>query len=166
MTWNTYDCSLTSNRLYPRPYPSPSNIISCVDGPSNNWFHWPGYELHLWDFVWLVQMQTARRLLDCTEQLIPNCVPILDHLLEEGTFNRGGDIDTPNSLEEFAMGHLSAMTNHLLMQIESLGAEVRVPCFEAVPMTDGILFLAQSCSSRLWGPLLKGERLHRARDGG
>jgi hypothetical protein len=47
--------------------------------------------------------------------------------LEEGTFDRNGDVDAPNSFEEFAMGHSSAMANRLLMRIESLEAEVRVP---------------------------------------
>jgi hypothetical protein len=71
-------------------------------------------------------MQTARRLLDRTRRSIPNCDPVLDRLLEDGTFDRNGDVDAPNSFEEFAMGHSSAMANHLLMRIESLEAEVCV----------------------------------------
>jgi hypothetical protein len=51
----------------------------------------------------------------------------LDRLLEDGTFDHNGDTDAPNSFEEFAMGHSSAMANHLLMRIESLEAEVHVP---------------------------------------
>jgi hypothetical protein len=75
-------------------------------------------------------MQTAHRLLDRTQQSIPNRDPVLDRLLEDGTFDRNGDTDAPNSFEEFAMGHSSAMANHLLMHIESLEAEVCVPCFK------------------------------------
>jgi hypothetical protein len=71
-------------------------------------------------------MQTTRRLWDRTRRLIPNRDPVLDRLLEEGTFDRNGDTDAPNSFEEFAMGHLSAMANRLLMRIESLEAEVGV----------------------------------------
>jgi hypothetical protein len=73
------------------------------------------------------------RLQDHTRQPIPNRDPVLDCLLEEGTIDRNGDIDTPNSFEEFAMGHLSAMVNHLLMRIESLEVEVRVSFLEIVP---------------------------------
>jgi hypothetical protein len=53
---------------------------------------------------------------------------VLDRLLEDGTFDRNSDIDAPNSFEEFAMGHASAMANRLLMRIESLEAEVCVTC--------------------------------------
>jgi hypothetical protein len=126
MTRVRCDRSRTSTRLYPRPYPSLSQIISRVDGPGDDWFHWPGYELHLRDFVWLARMQTARCLLDRTRQSVPNRDPVLDRLLEDGTFDRNGDTDTPNSYE-FAMGHASAMANRLLMRIESLEAEVHVP---------------------------------------
>jgi hypothetical protein len=55
---------------------------------------------------------------------IPIRDPVLDRLLEDGTFDRDGEINTPNSVEEFAMGHMSAMANRLLMRIESLEAEV------------------------------------------
>jgi hypothetical protein len=126
MTRNTYDRSRTSNRLHSRPYPSPSAIITRVDEPGNDWFHWPGQELHLRDFVWLARMQTARRLRDRMERTILHRDPVLDRLLEEGTFDRNGEIDTPNSYEELAMGHSSAMANRLLMRIESLEAEVSV----------------------------------------
>jgi hypothetical protein len=126
MTRVTYARSRTSTRLYPHPYPSVSNLISRVDGPGDDWFHYPGYELHLRDFVWLTRMQTARRLLDRTRRSIPNRDPVLDRLLEEGTFDRNGETDAPNQFEEFAMGHSSAMANRLLMCIESLEVEVRV----------------------------------------
>jgi hypothetical protein len=66
MTRVQYAQSQTSTCLYPHPYPSTSNIISRVDGSGDDWFHWPGYELHLRNFVWLARMQTARHLLDCT----------------------------------------------------------------------------------------------------
>jgi hypothetical protein len=56
-------------------------------------------------------MQTARRLLDRTRQSIPNRNPVLDRLLEDGTFDRNGDTDAHNSFEEMAMGHSSAMAN-------------------------------------------------------
>jgi hypothetical protein len=147
----TYERSQTSTCLYPHQYPSISNMISRVDGPRDDWFHWPGYELHLQDFVWLAQMQTARRLLDRTRPSIPNRDPVLDRLLEEGTFHRNGDTDAPNSFEEFAMGHASAMANHLLMHIESLEAEVCVPPFGVGSKTDSMLPSAQSCQVRLRG---------------
>jgi hypothetical protein len=136
MTCVTYEQSRTSTRLYPRPYPSISNLISCVDGPGDDWFHYPGYELHLRDFVWLARMQTARHLFDRTCRSIPNRDPVLDRLLEEGTFDRNSETDAPNQFEEFAMGHSSAMANRLLMRIESLEAEVRVACLEMGPSID------------------------------
>jgi hypothetical protein len=122
--------SRTSTCLYPRPYPSISSIISNMDEPGNDWFHWPRYELHLQDFVWLAHMQTARRLHDRNQRSIPNCNPVLDRLLEDGTFDCNGDTNTPSPFEEFAMGHLSAMANHLLMWIESLKVEVHVVCVD------------------------------------
>jgi hypothetical protein len=131
MTRTTYFQSRNSTRLHSRPYPSPNNIISRVDESGNDWFHWPGYELHQRDFIWLARMQTARRLLDRRERLMPRRDPVLDRLLEEGTFDRNGDPDTPNSFEEFAMGHSSAMANRLLMRIESLEAEVCISRFDA-----------------------------------
>jgi hypothetical protein len=97
MTRVSYDRSRTSTRLYPCPYPSVSSIITRVDESGDDWFHWPGYELHLRDFVWLARMHTARRLLDCTWRSIPNRDPVLDRLLKEGTFDRNGDFDAPNS---------------------------------------------------------------------
>jgi hypothetical protein len=66
----------------------------------------------------------------------------LDRLLEDSTFDRNGDTDAPNSFEEFAMGHLSAMANRLLMRIESLEAEVCIPCLEMGPKTDDLLLSA------------------------
>jgi hypothetical protein len=60
----------------------------------------------------------------------------LDRLLEDGTFDQNGDTDAPNSFKEFAMGHASAMANHLLMRIESLEAEVCVPCLYRTPLID------------------------------
>jgi hypothetical protein len=86
----------------------------------------PKVQHHLCDFVWLARMQTARHLRDRTQRTIINCDPVLDRLLEEGTFDHKGDIDIPNTYEEFAMGHSSAMANQLLMCIESLEAEVCV----------------------------------------
>jgi hypothetical protein len=74
-------------------------------------------------------MQTAHRLLNHTRRSIPNPDPVLDRLLEDGNFDRNGDTDTPHLSEEFAMGHLSAMANHLLMHIKSLAVEVRVSLF-------------------------------------
>jgi hypothetical protein len=72
-------------------------------------------------------MQTARCLLDRTQRSIPNRNPVLDCLLKDRTFDCNGVTDTPNSFEEFAMGHSPAMVNRLLMRIESLEVEVRVP---------------------------------------
>jgi hypothetical protein len=71
-------------------------------------------------------MQTARCLYDRTRWSIPNRDPVLDCLLEDSTFDRIGDTDAPNSFEEMAMGHSSAMANRLLMCIESLETEVCV----------------------------------------
>jgi hypothetical protein len=151
MTRVRYGRSRTSTRLYPQPYPSVSTIISRVDASGDDWFHWPGYELHLRDFVWLARMQTARRLLDRTRRSIPHRDPVLDRLLEEGTFDRNADTDTPNQFEEFAMGHASAMANRLLMRIESLEAEVRAFDFSVGPLADDMLPLARSCEGWLRG---------------
>jgi hypothetical protein len=148
MTCATYERSCTSTRLYPRPYPSIRSSISRVDGPGNDWFNWPGYELHLRDVVWLARMQTACHLLDRTCRSISNRDPVLDQLLEDGTFDCNGYIDTPNLFEEFAMGHSSVMANRLLMRIESLEAEVRVSCLDIIFLTDG-MYAFSSVTRRL-----------------
>jgi hypothetical protein len=151
MTRVSYKQSRTSTHLYPCPYPSISNIISRVDGSGNDWFHWPDYKLHLCDFVWLAQMQTARRLYDRTRRSLPNHNPVLDQLLKDGTCDRNGDTDAPISFEEMTMGHLSAMANHLLMRIESLEAEVRVHVPKPVLYTDDVVVLEQvsrTCTGR------------------
>jgi hypothetical protein len=82
-------------------------------------------------------MQTAHRLLDCTWRSIPNRDPVLDRLLKDGTFDHNGNTDAPNLFEEFVMGHSSVMANCLLMHIESLEAEVCVPCVETGTIPKG-----------------------------
>jgi hypothetical protein len=102
-------------------------------------------------------MQTARQLLDCTRRSIPNRDPVLDRLLEEGTFDRNTDTDTPNQFEEFAMGHSSAMANRLLMRIESLEAEVCVTDLKMGSSTEDMLLSAQSREGWLRG-VVSGEQ--------
>jgi hypothetical protein len=109
-------------------------------------------------------MQTARRLLDRTRRLIPNRDPILDRLLEYGTFDSNGDTDTPNLFEEFAMGHLSAMANWLLMRIESLEAEVCVPFLYMIPSTDGTYASQLSCTKAGFGELYRDSKRHAEQD--
>jgi hypothetical protein len=96
-------------------------------------------------------MQTAHCLLDRARRSIPNHDPVLDRLLEEGTFDRNTDTGAPNQFEEFAMGHLSAMANRLLLRIESLEAEVCVTNFEMGPSPDDMLLSARSREGWLWG---------------
>jgi hypothetical protein len=109
-------------------------------------------------------MQTARRLQDRTQRLIPNRNPILDWLLEEGTFDCNGNTDTPNSFEEFAMGHSSAMANRLLMCIESLEAEVCISLPKSFSQTEDLVAFQLSHAKTGFGDLYQKEKRQAERE--
>ena len=67
---------------------------------------------------------------------------VLDHLMEEGTFDRW-DPDYPNTQEQFAMAYSASMVQRLLIRIEHLESEVGCPlsllCKVAVGLTDTLI---------------------------
>ena len=67
-------------------------------------------------------MQTARRMQQRVERF-PDRDRVLEHLMEEGTFDRC-DPYMPDVREELAMAHSSAMVQCLLMRIERVEREV------------------------------------------
>ena len=97
-----------------------------VDSPSYDWYHDEGQDLHQCDFIFLAQMQTARRMQQRVEQF-PDRGRVLEQLLEEGTFDRR-DPDVPDVREELAMAHSSAMAQRLLMCVEKLEKQVCRGC--------------------------------------
>ena len=93
-----------------------------VDGVGNAWYNTPVDNLYLHDFVFFTRMQTARHMTD-RYRCFPKRDKVLDHLMEEGTFDRR-DPDYPNTQEQFAMAYSVSMVQRLLIRIEHLESEV------------------------------------------
>ena len=93
-----------------------------VDSPSYNWYHDEGQDLHQCDFLFLARMQTAHRMQQRVERF-PDRDRVLERLMEEGTFDHCNP-DMPDTREELAMAHSSAMVQRLLMHIERVEREV------------------------------------------
>src|SRR5882762_9752552 len=99
--------------------------MTCVDDPHGNaWYRDPAEDLYLRDLLFVVRMQTARRMEERT-CWFPRRDLVLDHLIVEGTFDRRAP-DYPSFAEEMAMHHSSAMVQWLLMRIECMESEVRL----------------------------------------
>ena len=96
-----------------------------VDGVGNAWYNTPADDLYLRDFVFFTRMQTTRCMTD-RYRCFPKRDKVLDHLMEEGTFDRR-DPDYPNTQEQFAMAYLASMVQRLLVRIEHLESEVGCP---------------------------------------
>jgi hypothetical protein len=62
------------------------------------------------------------------------------------------------------MGHSSAMSNRLLMRIESLEAEVCVPFLYMIPSTDGTYASQLSRTKAGFGELYRDLKCHAERD--
>ena len=78
-------------------------MMDQVDSPSYNWYHDKGQDLHQCDFLFLARMQMACRMQQRAERF-PDRDRVLEHLMEEGTFDRH-DPDVPDAREELAMAH-------------------------------------------------------------
>src|ERR1700739_3906485 len=111
-TNSVFPRSRQSTRHYPRPYPTPEQIIERLDGDGDDWYHLPSQDLHQRDFVWTTAMQTARRMTQRMKRF-GNRDQVLERLLEEGTFNRR-DPDYRNASEEYAMMYSAAIGQRLL----------------------------------------------------
>ena len=124
MSRMAYACSANSTAMYARPYASADSLIQRVDGQGEDWYHDEANDLHLCDFIWFAQMQTARRMRDRGTR-VRNIDRVLDWLLVEGIFDR----EEPNMrsvAEEMSMVHSAAMVQRLLMRIKSLEHRVRL----------------------------------------
>ena len=123
MSRTTYSRARNSTRLYPQPYSTIEQLATRMDSNADeSWFKDAGDKLHTSDFVLLARMQTARRMSQRVAHF-PGRDMVLEHLMAEGTFDRR----VPNVLhtaEAFAMQHVSAMVNRVLMQVEHLESEV------------------------------------------
>ena len=128
MSRASYTRAKDSSRYDVRPYPLPSTIMERMElKDAQVWYRDSAPDLHQKDFLWVARMQTARRLTERRERNF-DVDPVLERLLMEGTFDRRPP-DNPNSSEELAMAHSSAMVQRLLMRVEVLEQEVcpRVP---------------------------------------
>src|SRR5882762_11972950 len=98
--------------------------MTCVDNPhSNEWYRDPSEDLYLRDLLFVVCMQTARRMEERSRRF-PRRDLVLDRLIVEGTFDRVAP-DYSSFAEEMVMHHSSAMVQRVLMRVECLESEVR-----------------------------------------
>ena len=117
MSRMAYARSANSTAMYACPYATAYSLIQRVNQQGEDWYHDKANDLHLRDFIWFAQMQTARRMRDWGTR-VRNIDQLLDWLLVEGTF----DWEEPNmrsAVEEMSMAHSAAMVQRLLMRIES-----------------------------------------------
>src|SRR5882762_3338172 len=118
-------CNLTCGA--PMPYPTPESLMTCVDNPhGNKWYQDPSEDLYLHDLLFMVRMQTARRMEERVCWFL-RWDRVLDCLIIEGTFDCVAP-DYSSFAEEMAMHHSSAMVQRLLMRIECLESEVSRFC--------------------------------------
>src|SRR5882762_7166973 len=123
MTRATYPRSRISTRHANTPYRSTAEMIGRIDdGPGQAWYHDAAHDLHLRDFVFHTRMQTAQHVQEQT-QCCPDWDMVLERLIAEGTFDHV-DPTMPDVREEFAMNHVSAMSQRLLMRIKNLETQV------------------------------------------
>ena len=124
MSRMVYSHSANSMAMYACPYATADSLIQRVDSQGEDWYHDKANNLHLQDFIWFTQMQTAQRMRDRGTQ-VRNIDRVLDQLLVEEIFDR----EEPNmrsAAEEMSMAHSAAMVQRLLMRIESLEHQVRL----------------------------------------
>ena len=124
MSRMAYSHSANSMAMYARPYATADSLIQRVDGQGEDWYHDEANALHLRDFIWFTQMQTARWMRDRGTR-VRNIDRVLDRLLVEGIFDR----EEPNmrsAAKEMSMAHSAAMVQRLLMRIESLEHHVHL----------------------------------------
>jgi hypothetical protein len=97
-----------------------------MDADGKSWYQHAGEDLYLHDLLFQARIQTARRASQRVRRF-PLRDRVLDRLIEEGTFDRRG-VTTPNTSEEVAMQHSSAMVQRLLMRVEHLESAVCLSC--------------------------------------
>ena len=59
MSRMAYSCSANGTAMYARPYATADSLIQRVDQQGEDWYHDEANDLHLCDFIWFAQMQTA-----------------------------------------------------------------------------------------------------------
>ena len=64
MSRMAYSHSAYSMAMYARPYATADSLIQRVDQQGEDWYHDEANNLHLCDFIWFAQMQTAQRMRD------------------------------------------------------------------------------------------------------
>ena len=92
--------------MYACPYATADFLIQRVDQQGEDWYHNKANDLHLCDFIWFAQMQTACRMRDWGTR-VRNINRVLDWLLVEGIFDR----EEPNmrsAAEEMSIAHSAA----------------------------------------------------------
>ena len=104
--------------MYAHPYATADSLIQRVDQQGEDWYHDEANDLHLRDFIWFAQMQTALRMQD-QGMRVRNIDQVLDRLLVEGIFDRQ-EPNMRSAAEEMSMAHSAAIVQRLLMRIESL----------------------------------------------
>ena len=72
--------------MYACPYATANSLIQRVDQQGEDWYHNKANDLHLQDFIWFTQMQTARQMRDRGTR-VRNIDWVLDWLLVEGIFD-------------------------------------------------------------------------------
>ena len=103
MSRMTYSHSANSMAMYTRLYATADSLIQRVNQQGEDWYHKNANDLHLHDFIWFAQMQTAQRMRDRGAR-VRNIDRVLDQLLAEGIFDR----EEPNmrsAVEEMSMAH-------------------------------------------------------------
>ena len=83
MSQMVYSCLANSTAMYAHPYATADSLIQRVNSQGEDWYHDEANDLHLRDFIWFAQMQTAWRMRDQGTQ-IRNIDRVLDRLLVEG----------------------------------------------------------------------------------
>ena len=175
MSRMAYARSANSTAMYARPYATADSLIQRVDGQGEDWYHDEANDLHLRDFIWFAQMQTACRMQDRGTR-VRNIDRVLNQLLVEGIFDR----EEPNmrsAAEEMSMAHSAAMVQRLLMRIKSLEHRVRLPpsrfllVLITLPAQPGLPIVPRSGTMCVWqsfhrGPSLRVHARAWTEDGG
>ena len=87
MSQMVYSRSANSTAMYACPYATADSLIQRVNGQGEDWYHDEANDLHLRNFIWFTQMQTAWQMRDRGTR-VRNIDQVLDQLLIEGIFDR------------------------------------------------------------------------------
>ena len=64
MSRMAYAHSANSTAMYTRLYATADSLIQRIDQQGEDWYHDEANDLHLHNFIWYAQMQTAQRMWD------------------------------------------------------------------------------------------------------